>query len=326
MRKALVSFALICSAAAAAAAPASVSNLVGMLPEGSAVVVAVDVAALRAQPLVQSWLLEHSAPWSGVDDETASFLAEAGLDPVRDVDLMVVAMRDGAKDDPLALFAGRYDASSLAAALVKRGAETVEISGRPAYRLEERGQANPDAPFMIVANDLLMVGSREAVAAALAGGSTGSAIVVDSVRLGHLDLAAPFWMVVDVPEQVNAAAQEAEIRSDDPDMQAMNGLLHATASVRRVAMYARVSDLLEISSTATATNEENADLLRDAVKGVIAAARLQAQERYPEVVDVLRKVKVATDGATLTVAGSVPVALLQEMADHDHGHELHRDR
>lgn len=326
MRKALVSLVLVCTAVAAAAAPANIASLIGVLPEGSSVVVAVDVAALRAQPTIQSWLLEHSAPWSGVDEETASFLAEAGLDPVRDVDLMVVAMRDGNEDDPLALFAGRYDPSSLGAALVKHGAEVVQISGRTAYKLEGLADSTPDAPFMTVADDLVMVGSRDAIAAAAAGGANGSAIVADSVRLGHLDLNAPFWMVVDVPEQVEADSRQVEIHSDDPDMQTVDGLLHATASVRRVAMYARVSDLLEISSTAMATTEENAELLRDAVKGVIAAARLQAQETHPEVVDILRKVKVVTDGNTLTVAGAVPVTLLEELAMRDRHHEVQSDR
>jgi len=317
VRKLLATLASLLVAAAAVAAPAGVTGLVGLLPGDSTAVVAVDVAALRAHPLVQSWLLEHSAPWSGVDEDAASFLSEAGLDPVRDVDVMLLAVRRGSHDDPLALFAGRYDPSSLRNALVKRGAVAVTIAGRSALRLEPqdhpRGDAEP--PFMCIADDLLMVGSETALAAALTGGRGGSVLVAQSVADGHLDLAAPFWMAVDVPEQVTEAAGTREFHGDGADAQAVQGLVRATASVRRVAMYARVSDLLEMRSTAVATSEENAELLRDAVKGVIAAARLQVQERYPEAVDVLRAVKVQTDGPALSVSGTVPVALLQKLAE-----------
>jgi hypothetical protein len=70
---------------------------------------------------------------------------------------------------------------------------------------------------------------------------------------------------------------------------------------------------------AVADTAENAELLRDAVKGAIAAARLHAQGTSPELVNVLRNIEVSVSGTDLSASGAVPVSLLEKLVA-EHGH------
>jgi hypothetical protein len=317
MRKTLTVLSVAFLVASASIAAPNVEHLVTLLPADTVAIVAVDVAALRTQPTIQAWLMEHQAPWSGVDDEAAGFLTEAGLDPVRDVDAMVIAIRSHDEDGKaLALFSGRYDPTSLAAALKKRGAQAVTIGDSTGYRIE--GHHDAEGPILVSTPDLVLVGDQTLLSAALTPKGGANPAVQKAVSSGQLDLRAPFWMIVDVPEAAREGMRKAEIPSDNPDVQAMSGVMRASASVRSVVMYARLSDVLEIHTHALADSVENAELLRDAVKGALAVMRLQVQNQQPELVDVLRAVDVRVDGPSISVDGSVPVSLLEKIAHGMH--------
>ena len=97
-------------------------------------------------------------------------------------------------------------------------------------------------------------------------------------------------------------------------------MLRASSVISRVTLQASLGDELAVSGAAVADTAENAELLRDAVKGAIAAVRLEAQNRAPELVGVLRDVKVSVDGAVVRGAGSVPVALVEKLVRDAKGH------
>ena len=131
------------------------------------------------------------------------FLSDAGLDPVRDVDAMVVAvLGDGDATSAVALFAGRYDQASLAAALVKRGAQPLALGNVRAYRLPAKGHHSSKAVVLAQPSpDLVIVGEESAVRAAIA---PPHAVIPSSraeIAAGHIDSRAPFWVVADGPRQ-----------------------------------------------------------------------------------------------------------------------------
>ena len=299
---------------AAALASTGVDALLPFVPANAKVVVAVDSAALRAHPAVQQWLIEHQAPWSGVDDEGAAFLRDAGLDPLRDVDAMVFALSfEGDSEAALALFGGRYDPASLGAALVKQGATRLTVAGRDAYLLPEHADDSAEAIVLAPSTDLVVCGSRALVAAALgAGGSAGSTLVRVEVASGRLDPSAPFWMAVAIPDLARHRAGAGDGDDEEIDS-AMRGVAEASRAVRRVTGWATLNDSLALHGFALADTVENAELLRDAVKGALAALRLQAQGEAAELVEVLREVEVGLDGTTLAVHATVPIALLEKL-------------
>jgi hypothetical protein len=318
MRRLALLLAVLLPALAVAAAP-GVEELLPLVPADAKVVVAVDGAALKNHPKVQEWLLEHQAPWSGVNDEGANFLREAGLDPLHDVDAMVVALTfAGDEERLLALFSGRYDPASLGAALVKEGATRLTLSGREAYRLRDHSDDSAEELVFAPSADLVICGSEPLVAAALAARGGGSTLVRVEIAAGHVNPAAPFWMAVAVPDVTRQNVEHGHGPAGDDS--ALRGVFEASRAVRRVSGWATVDDSLTFHGFALADTTENAELLRDAVKGALAALRLEAQGTADELVDVLREVKVELDGVNVAVHASVPVALLEKLAGQ-HGHE-----
>jgi hypothetical protein len=321
LRRASLAF-LMLAAGTAWAAPPTVPELLRLVPTDARAVVAVDAAVLRTAPLVEQWLLAHQAAWSRVDDDAARFLSEAGVDPARDVDYMMFALTgDQAAQHPLALLAGRYDSATLVAALQARGAVQVKVGTVTAYRVGHTGNADAQHAALIrVTPQLVMVGDRDTLLAAQDRASGPVRVVAAEKAAGHLDVSAPFWMAVAIPEDAAAGPHSTASGAESPGAQAMVAVAAASAAVRRVAAWATLGQELRLHAFATTASEENAGLLRDTVRGALAAMRLAVQEREPRVVDVLRGVKVDTEGAAVAVTAELPVDLLQQLAGEAHHH------
>jgi hypothetical protein len=310
----LVALVLALAAPLATAAPPAVGELLRSVPVTAQVVVAVDSAALRAHPKVQEWLLRQHA-WTGADEDLRQFLSDAGLDPFRDVDAMVVAAQgEGAEAGAVALFSGRYDPSSLGAALIKRGAQPFTLAGVSAYRLPSSERHGGEAAVLAqISPDLVVVGEESAVGAAAASPHSVPPLVEKEISAGHIDIRAPFWMVATVPAGVRQKAREAAGHAHGEGSEAVRSVVVASGAVQRVAVQASLDDSLRLSGVAIADTAENAELIRDAVKGAIAAARLHAQSQSPEFVNVLRDVEVRVAGTGVSVFGAVPLALLEKL-------------
>jgi hypothetical protein len=303
----------------AAAAPPTVGELLRSVPTGARVIIAVDSAALRSHPKVQDWLLRQHA-WTGTGQDFRTFLADAGLDPVRDVDAMVAAVL-GEDDSTIAvaLFAGRYDQASLGAALVKRGSQPLALGNVRAFRLPAEGRhSSKDVVLALPSPDLVIVGEETAVRATLAPPHAVATLAEREIAAGHIDLRAPFWMVATIPPEAQQKAQEVAGHVHGEGTEAVRSVVFASGAIRRVAVQAFLDESLRFSGVAVADTAENAGLLRDAVKGAIAAARLHAQAKSPELVNVLRDIEVTLSGTDVSASGAVPLALLEKLAA-EHG-------
>jgi hypothetical protein len=318
MRKVTFAVALLLLAAIPViAAPPAVKDLIAAVPADAQSVVAVDAAKLRAHPLVQSWLLKQPA-WTGAHDESRLFLQEAGLDPARDVDAMLVAVLPSTK--AVAWFAGRFDQKSLGAAIEKRGGQPFTIGTITAYHLpksHEHGKGNVVLAF--ASADLVLLGDEAAVTSALTGATTGTSIAQAELAAGHISVDAPFWAVSLVPDKVLQKAGEAAGKVHGEGAEPIRGVMLAAGTVKRVTAQAFLDEALKFSAVAVADTAENAGLIRDTVKGALAAARLHFQEQAPEMVDVLRGVQVNVSDSVVTVTGAVPVALLEKILAQVHG-------
>jgi hypothetical protein len=306
------------SAPAALAAPPTAAELLRKVPHDATAVVAIDSAALRAQPAVQGWLMRQHA-LTGTHGDVRGFLDDAGLDPLRDVDVMVVAaVPEGDRTAGVTLFAGRYDTAALGAALVKRGGQAFSLAGTPAYRLASEHEGGREAVVALPSAALVVVGDEATVALALAPPHALAPLAAAEIAAGRLDIHAPFWMVATVPAQALQRAGAAAERAHGEGVETVRGVVFASGTVRRVVAQATLGDTLAFSGAAVADTPENAELLRDTVKGALAAARLHFQDSAPELVDVLRAVDVRLDGPVVTAKGAIPVALLEKLAA-EHG-------
>jgi len=302
-----LSCALLLSASVIMPGAPSPADLARLTPPNAQVVMGANLAALRTHPTVQRWLAAHGAPWVGRGGDGEEVLREAGLDPLRDVDATVIAVtqRPGGGDAWLALFGGSFDPAALAAALVKRGATAVP--GVP-FLLLRAAQDDADAPFIAALDQLLAVGDEKSVVAAASGATLGAGVVRVERAAGRLDPNATFWLAVEAPAPLRG---QTPVGGNAPE--AMQGLLRASRAVQRLLFHARLGTALELSAWALADSVDNAELLHDALRGLVAALRLSAQERYPQLLDVLRRVRITQSTLEVTAEAAIPVALLESL-------------
>ena len=314
MKKLALAVLIVLASAPAIGAAPTAKELLRYVPAAAEVVVAMDVAALRDHPMVQTWLIEHQTAWSDAHFDAQDFLRDAGLDLRHDVDSMVVAMvpRAGGVRG-VAAFGGRFDPIALGVALTKRGSQSVAIGSVTALRLQDPQHANPNAPLVYLTRDVVLAADEETLRATIAAPPQPNVLVGREVAAGRLDVAAPFWMVAAVPQHVRQGTSDLADAPADGAAEAFRSAVTASRAVQRVTVQASLGDDLVLAGWAGTDTEENAGLLRDTIKGAIAAARLHVQDQAPELVEVLRNIKVSVEGSEVRGSAEVPVALIEKL-------------
>ena len=303
-------------AVVALASPARAQDdALSLVPANAVTVGMVQLAEMRYSPL-SSVLFEHIDRMSA-DGEATRFLLEAGLQPLKDVDRLVVATSPrtnfGSEPDVLVVAEGRFQPGRLAAALVSRGAVD-----KGAYLVFDESDARSEdegGAIAFVSGSLAIAGNERSVVNALkarANGGTGfvsrGALATD---LARVDRRATAWALIDVPR----AARLANVGTIQTGTgQSGAALQAAMKSVSSVAIWARdTGGELKLGARGLSNDGETLELLEDAIRGALAALRLAASEKAPEMVSALRGFDVERKSDSITVEGSIPAATLREL-------------
>lgn len=315
-----------------AAARGGSDDALSLVPADAASVGVIHVADLRSSPLAAR--LFSDTDHISVAGDAQHFLEEARLNPREDVDLVVAAGSPrgavGSDGWGLVLFEGRFDPARLSQALVERGA-TRKSTPAGEYLLLKNNSAdvpargNGPAAIAFASARLVIAGSESAVVAALAQRSAGGTGFASGAGLGRhlsrIDSGASAWALVDVSR---IPAKDAAIRHAQVDVSgsdAATALVSSLKSVRFLALQATAKgDALKLNATGVASDAETAGLMEDALRGVLAAWRLAAQEKSPETVSVLRKFTVSRDKETVSIGGTLPGAAVRALAEKKHPH------
>jgi hypothetical protein len=277
-------------------------DAISLIPNDAVTVGVVRLADLRNSPL-SSTLFQQTDKMS-VDGDAAMFLAEAGLQPTKDIDLLVIATSPkttlGSEAEVLIAADGRFNVDRLTKALVARGA--VKKGG---YLILPESKNDRDQNGAVAFPDahLAIIGSESAVAEALATRASGGTTFMTASGLGReiarIDPHASAYAVFD-----GAAASSLET---------------ALKSVSTVALWATDSgDSLKLGGFGISRDAETLQLLEDTIKGALAAMRLAVQDKSPELVGVLRKFDVSHTSDTVTISGSVPAQTLKDFVAKQH--------
>jgi hypothetical protein len=298
-------------AVAALALPAMAKDdAMSLVPANAVTVGMVKLADMRTSPL-SSLLFEHTDKMSA-DGEAAKFLADTGLSPTKDVDVLVVATSPrtnlGTEADVLVLAEGRFNAEKLTAALITRGAVS-----KGAYLVlpEEEG----DKPAVAFSSSLVIAGTERAVTAALAARASGGtgfrsrgALAADLVRL---DPNATAWALVDVTRAARLTNGGKVRAGSGPSNDALQAALK---TVSTFGVWAQdKGNELELGAFGLSSDAETLQLLEDTLRGGLSALRLAAREKSPDLVTVIRRFDVSRKNDAVLVEGSIPAAQLREM-------------
>jgi hypothetical protein len=313
MKHRLFSAAAIAVALAAPAAFAK-NDAMSLIPNDAATVGVVRIADARTSPL-SSFLFQHTDKIT-TDGDAAQFLADAGLDPAKDVDVLVVSTSPraalGHEADILVAAEGRFNVERLTAALVKRGA--VKKSG---YYLLPKSESDKDPDNSAVAfldSHLTVIGSEGAVTEAIASRAAGGTNFVTASGLGRdlarVDAKATAFALVDVPRASRLTGGMNIGHS--PQGQAVSAALKGVSTV---AIWATdTGDALKLGAFGLATDEETLGLLEDTLRGALSAMRLAVSDKAPDLVTVLRRFTVARTNDSVTITGSLPAETIKTFA------------
>lgn len=301
-------------AVAALALPATANDdALSLVPANAVTVGKVQLAEMRSSPL-SSVLFEHIDTMS-TDGEAEAFLLEAGLQPHRDVDTLIVATSPrtnlGSEADVLVIAEGRFQPQRLATALLARGG--VKKNDYIVFPDTARRSDGQSGAVAFLSPSLAIAGNERSVVNALAaraGGGTGfvsrSALAVHLARIAP---AATAWAIVDVSRAARLT-RGGTIRTGSGESGAT--LQAALKSVSTIAVWAKdAGDALHLGATALSTDGETLELLEDALRGALAVLRIAVRDKAPEMVSVLRDFDITRRSESVTVEGSIPAAELR---------------
>lgn len=296
------------------AIPAFAKNdALSLIPNDAVTVGVVRLADLRTSPLAATLFKQTDSISSHGDAER--FLEDAGLQPSKDVDVLVVSTSPksnlGSDAEVLVALDGRFNVDRLTAALAKRGA--VQKNG---YLVLPEGARSHDGEAGAIAfpdAHLALLGSESAVAEALASRASGGTTFFSASGLGRdvarIDTRASAWAVVDVARASRLTGGSPHVPAHTAQSAALEG---AMKNVSTVALWATdAGDSLKLGAFGIAHDAETLQLLEDTLRGMLAAMRLAVQDKSPELVTLIRKFDVSHTTDAVQISGSVPAETIR---------------
>src|ERR1700736_4003381 len=184
MKRQFVALAILALALAPAAF--AKNDAMSLIPNDSVSVGVVRIADMRSSPLSAA-LFAQTAHISN-DADSEKFLTEAGLQPMKDVDVIVFATSPrtnlGSEADFLIAADGRFNVDRLTSALVARGAVKKSSAHGAYFALPEKGGSHQGVVAFPDAH-LALIGSEAAVIEALANRAAGGTSFAAASGLGR---------------------------------------------------------------------------------------------------------------------------------------------
>lgn len=314
MNRPLFRTAVVVMIAAALALPVfAKDDALSLVPANAVTVGMVKLGEMRSSPL-SSMLFEHTDKMTS-DSEAAKFIAETGLSPTKDIDVLVIATSPrtslGSEADVLVLAEGRFNVEKLTNALVSHGA--VKKNGYLSL-IEKDDNDHENGAVAFPTASLAIAGNERAVVAALAARANGGTAFRGSNGLGldlnRIDSKATAWALVDVTR----AARLSKGSVNTGRGQSGEALGAALKSLSTFAVWATdTGDKLELGAFGVSGDGETLELLEDTVRGALSALRLAVKDKAPDMVPVLRAFDVSRKDDFIRVEGSIPAATLREL-------------
>jgi hypothetical protein len=284
-----------------------------LVPADAVSVGVVRVADLRSSPL-SSTLFQHADRF-GTNGEAERFLADAGLDLAKDIDVLVVATsptsRLGSEGEVIVLADGRFSVDRLSKALIARGA----VRKDNYFTLPDADHKKGAVAFP--SSTLAVAGSEAAVIEALQAFEQGGAGFAQSIlghEAGRIEAGASAWAVVDVIRASRLTGGTSRLDGKGQHGQALSA---AVRNISTVGMWATdTGDSLKLGAFGLTNDAETLQLVEDTLRGALSALRLSVKDRNPELVPVLRRFDVERSDDAVRISGSIPAETLREFMSH----------
>jgi len=276
------------------------------LPADSAIVMGFDVRALTGSQFYAKFSGEGEP---GRIEALQEIESKTGLNPERDIDAIVVAVRtessqdsEGArrhKDGGLVFVTGRFDAARLESSIPEAGkAQKERRDGVTIYR-EASGKSN--GAVALLDAGILVAGDSAAVDKFLENRATGHGIR-DSrelvARLEKIEPGSTFWAVG------GASVLDR--------MAGMGGPAANLPNIKEVVAFGHVDPELGVTATAEASDAKSATKIADVLRGFSAMLSLQASQKA-ELAQIADSISVATEDDKVHVKATITHELIESL-------------
>ena len=280
------------------------------LPADSSIVMGFDVRALTSSQFYAKFGGEGEP---GRVDALAEIERRTGLNPARDIDSVVVAIRanatqpvaaEGARphrsDNALVFVTGRFDAARLESSIPEAGKASKERrDGVTLYR-EATGQSN--GVVALLDAGILVAGDATAVETFLANRSTGHGIRDSQALVAQLESIEPgstFW-AVGGPSVLSRLTSQ------------VGGPAANLPAVKQIVAYGHLDPEVGMTATAEAADAKSATKIADVLRGFSAMLSLQAGQK-PEFAQIADSISVATEDDKVHVKATITHELIESL-------------
>ena len=279
------------------------------LPADSSVVMGFDVKALTGSQFYAKFGGEGEP---GRVDALAEIERKTGLNPARDIDSVVIAIRanateakaEGARphrpENALVFVTGRFDAARLEASIPEGGKASKERrDGVTIYR-EATGKSN--GAVALLDAGILVAGDAASVETFLANRSTGHGIRDSAqlvTKLESIEPGSTFW-AVGGPSVLSRVTSE------------IGGPAANLPSIKQVVAYGHLDPEVGMTATAEAADAKSATKIADVLRGFSAMLSLQSGQRA-ELAQIADSISVATEDDKVHVKATITHELIESL-------------
>lgn len=289
------------------------SHQLAMMPAGAGLAY-VNLEQIRSSDFYQLFLdslngnMDHN-------ERMNEFVEATGVDPRKDVQEIYVALNPGKGDDEerfLAVLIGRYDPEKVIRFI--EGNDQHQIASREDYNgIALFSDAHGNGPSIaFVDNRQAVVGSSDWVKSWLDQNKSGK-----GGNTANRDLAADVkykngaWMVLNAGEMVDEFMNGM---GRSPEMRRFGAL----EAIEKVNLSFSFTDRILMDGSGRFSDAANAELFHDAIKGLLAAAKLTVSSDR-DAVDVINKINITTDKNQVRINTEMTRQDLEKMIRQRHG-------
>ena len=275
------------------------------LPADSSILMGFDVRALTSSQFYAKFGQEGEP---GRVEALAEIERKTGLNPARDIDAVVIAVRagetaEGARTRPvengLIFVTGRFDAARLEASIPEAGKLIKER--RDGVTIYRKGDASHGVVALLDAG-ILVAGSSEAVETFLTNRASGHGIRDSRELVAQLETIEPgstFW-AVGGPSVLSRMTSQ------------MGGPAANLPAVKQVVAYGHLDPEVGMTATAEAADAKSANKIADVLRGFSAMLSLQAGQKA-ELAQIADSISVATEDDKVHLKATITHELIESL-------------
>jgi hypothetical protein len=291
----------------------SVANQLALIPTDTNILFYINLENLKKSPLGEelSIELEQSIKENGEDQDYLEFVEETGLDLKRDVYeiwLAVAAHKDDEEAGGL-IVRGKFDRDNIIEYLKREKPHEVEEQKYKDFEFYVFDHKD-DTGMVFLNNETLVLGKSYWLRKVIDQSTNGESSILDNLVMTELMDKIPnreqFWGIMNLKGLVEKWANE--IRKRGSGFKGTQSL----ENMEWIILHTEIDQKAKVVLEGNFSTDEEARLLSDMLNGFKAMAKLSVSDDK-EVVDMLNKIKITSDGSVLSITAKIDRDFVEKM-------------